>query len=689
MQKFRLVAPFKPTGDQPAAIDALCKGILSGKADQTLLGVTGSGKTFTMASVIERLQRPALIMSPNKVLAAQLYSEFKTFFPENAVEYFVSYYDYYQPEAYIPATDTYIEKDAAVNDHIDKLRIKATTSILTRRDTVVVASVSCIYNIGSPDNFNNMCLCLKKGMPASRKELTETLIKMRYERNDIDFIRKTFRIRGGNIDIFPADSELAIRIVFDETIERICEIDPLTGDVRKEMDETWIFPATHFITSAEEMETASKRIEAELAERVAWFKAHGKPLEAERIDQRTRYDLEMIRQTGYCRGVENYSRYLAGREAGSMPDSLFGYYKNQDFLLFIDESHVALPQIRGMYEGDRARKQCLVDFGFRLPSALDNRPLKFDEFESLRPATIYVSATPGPIELSRCPKDSIVEQIIRPTGLTDPKVTVLPVTGQIKALEKEIAKRAEKKERCLVLTLTKKTAEDLSSYLEEKGLKARYMHSDMDTLERLDILAAFRKGEFDALVGINLLREGLDIPEVSLVAILNADNEGFLRSETTLIQIAGRAARNVGGEVILFADRITGSIGRAVAEMNRRRDIQVAYNKEHGITPQSIKKAIVDYDELHRPESKNVSAVRESLPEYGKMSRSALSQLADDMERMMREAADNLNFEHAAELRDRLMELKEMSGVGSDAVKQFKGLPKTKAKRQLPRRRKK
>lgn len=688
MQKFHLVSPFKPAGDQPAAIEALCAGIRAGKADQTLLGVTGSGKTFTMASVIERLQMPALILSPNKVLAAQLYSEFKTFFPENAVEYFVSYYDYYQPEAYIPATDTYIEKDASVNDHIDKLRIKATTSILTRRDTVVVASVSCIYNIGSPDNFNNMCLCLKKGMPASRRDLTETLIKMRYERNDIDFIRKTFRIRGGNIDIFPADSELAIRIVFDETIERICEIDPLTGDVQKEMNETWIFPATHFITSAEEMETASQRIEAELAERVAWFKAHGKPLEAERIEQRTKYDLEMIRQTGYCRGVENYSRYLAGREAGSMPDSLFGYYKGQDFLLFIDESHVALPQIRGMYEGDRARKQCLVDFGFRLPSALDNRPLKFDEFETLRPATIYVSATPGPIELGRCPKDSIVEQIIRPTGLVDPKVTVLPVTGQIKALEKEIAKRAAKKERCLVLTLTKKTAEDLSAFLEEKGLKARYMHSDMDTLERLDILAAFRKGEFDALVGINLLREGLDIPEVSLVAILNADNEGFLRSETTLIQIAGRAARNVGGEVILFADRITGSIGRAVSEMNRRRDMQMAYNEKHGITPQSIKKAIVDYDELHKPESKNVSVVRESLPEYGKMSRSALSQLADDMERMMREAADNLNFERAAELRDRLMELKEMAGVGSDAVRQFKGLPKTKTKKQMPRRRK-
>jgi len=665
MSRFHLVSPFRPAGDQPRAIDALCAGIEAGKADQILLGVTGSGKTFTMASVIERLQKPALVLSPNKVLAAQLYSEFKTFFPENAVEYFVSYYDYYQPEAYIPSTDTYIEKDAAVNDHIDKLRLKATTSILTRRDTIVVASVSCIYNIGSPDNFNNMCLHIQKEMPVSRKELTETLVKMRYERNDIEFNRKNFRVRGGNIDIFPADSELAIRLIFDETIERICEIDPLTGDVKKEMNDVWIFPATHFITSAEEMESAAVRIEAELEERIKWFRAHGKPLEAERIEQRTRYDLEMIRQTGYCRGVENYSRYLAGREAGSMPDSLFGYYRNQDFLLFIDESHVALPQIRGMYEGDRARKQCLVDFGFRLPSALDNRPLKFDEFESLRPATVYVSATPGPIELSRCPEDSIVEQIIRPTGLTDPEVKVLPVTGQIQALQKEIAERAEKKERCLVLTLTKKTAEDLSSYLEEKGLRARYMHSDMDTLERLDILAAFRRGEFDTLVGINLLREGLDIPEVSLVAILNADNEGFLRSETTLIQIAGRAARNVGGEVILFADRETGSIGRAVAEMNRRRNIQVEYNRTHGITPKSIVKDIVDYDELHRPDNSATATVREVLPDYGKMSKSALSQLADDMERMMREAADNLNFERAAELRDRLAELKEMTGVKS------------------------
>lgn len=658
--KFHLAAPFKPTGSQPEAIEALCEGIKAGKADQTLLGVTGSGKTFTMASVIEKLQKPALILSPNKVLAAQLYSEFKTFFPENAVEYFVSYYDYYQPEAYIPATDTYIEKDAAVNDHIDKLRIKATTSILSRKDTIVVASVSCIYNIGSPDNFNNTCLHLQRGMSASRKTLTEEFIKMRYERNDIEFNRKNFRIRGGNIDIFPADAEFAIRLVLDENIEKISEIDPITGDTKKELNDVWIFPATHFITTPDIMEKASVQIEQEMQDRIAWFKANGKPLEAERIEQRVRYDLEMIRQTGYCHGVENYSRYLAGREAGSMPDSLFGYYKNQDFLLFIDESHVALPQIRGMYEGDRARKQTLVDFGFRLPSALDNRPLKFDEFESLRPATVYVSATPGSIELSKCPKDSIVEQIIRPTGLVDPKITIMPVTGQIQALEKEISKHAKKHERSLVLTLTKKTAEDLSSYLEEKGIKARYMHSDMDTLERLDILAAFRKGAFDALVGINLLREGLDIPEVSLVAILNADNEGFLRSETTLIQISGRAARNVGGEVILFADRQTGSIKRAVNEMTRRREIQLAYNKKHNIKPKSIVKKIVDYEELHKPEPKN-SMVKEVLPEYGHMPPHALHSLAEDIEKMMKEAADNLNFERAAELRDRLIELKEMT----------------------------
>lgn len=663
MPKFELIAPFKPTGDQPAAIEKLCEGLRDGKADQILLGVTGSGKTFTMAAVIEKMQMPALIMSPNKVLAAQLYSEFKTFFPKNAVEYFVSYYDYYQPEAYIPATDTYIEKDAAINDHIDKLRLKATTSILTRPDTIVVASVSCIYNIGSPDNFNNMCLNLKKGMKIGSRTITQTLIKIRYERNEIEFTRGNFRIRGGNIEIFPADGETAYRIEVDDEILAITEIDPLTCDVIQTVNEVWIFPATHFVTTQDELFKATQEIEQELKERLECFKKAGKPLEAERLEQRVKYDLEMINQTGYCNGVENYSRYFAGRSAGSRPESLFDYYKN-NFLLFIDESHVALPQIRGMYEGDRARKQTLVDFGFRLPSALDNRPLKFDEFEELRPATTYVSATPGNIELSKCSKTDIVEQIIRPTGLVDPKVTILPVTGQIKALETEIGKRAQKKERTLVLTLTKKTAEDLSSYLAERGLKARYMHSEMDTLERLDILGDFRRGAFDALVGINLLREGLDIPEVTLVAILNADNEGFLRSETTLIQIAGRAARNSCGEVILFADRITNSIDRAVKEMTRRRNIQIEYNKAHNITPRSIVKEITDYEELHSQKEKP-GVVREVMPEYGKMSESSLLSLVNDMERRMREAADNLNFETAAEIRDRLMELKEVTGIST------------------------
>ncbi len=664
--RFKLTAPYKPAGDQPAAIEALAKGVRGGKANQTLLGVTGSGKTFTMAALVEKLQRPALVISPNKVLAAQLYSEFKTFFPENAVEYFISYYDYYQPEAYIPATDTYIEKDSSINDHIDKLRLKATTSILTRRDTLVVASVSSIYNIGSPENFSELCLHLRVGEKADRKELTRFLVSIHYERNETAFERGTFRMRGANLDIFPGDSDTAWRVQLGDTIESVTEIDPLTGNTIRGLKETWVFPATHFVSTAGEVETAARSIEAELAERLAVLKGQDKLLEAERLSQRVRYDLEMIRQTGFCSGIENYSRHLANREPGSRPDCLFDYFKG-DFLLFIDESHVALPQIRGMYEGDRARKQTLVDFGFRLPSALDNRPLKFDEFEALRPSTVFVSATPGPYELQHCSREDIVEQIIRPTGLVDPEVKILPVTGQIKSLTEEITKRAEKKERTLVLTLTKKTAEDLSDYLKEKGLKARYMHSDMDTLERLDILGAFRKGEFDALVGINLLREGLDIPEVTLVAILNADNEGFLRSETTLIQIAGRAARNLCGEVILFADRMTGSMERAISEMKRRRDRQVAYNKAHHITPKSIVKKYVEYEELRKQERREGIAVAEPLPKG--LSKSGAQALAGELERRMRDAADSLNFELAAELRDRLMELREMSGVKPGAVK--------------------
>jgi excinuclease ABC subunit B len=658
--KFKLVAPFKPAGDQPAALDALAAGIKAGKANQTLLGVTGSGKTFTVAALVERLQRPALVISPNKVLAAQLYSEFKTFFPENAVEYFVSYYDYYQPEAYIPATDTYIEKDSAINDHIDKLRLKATTSILTRPDTLVVASVSCIYNIGSPENFSELCLNIKRGQKADRKELTRLLVSIHYDRNEMEFGRGTFRLRGANLDIFPADAETAWRVEVGGTVESIKEMNPLTGDTIRELPEIWVFPATHFVSTTGEVETAAASIEAELARRLAVLKGEGKLLEAERLGQRVRYDLEMIRQTGFCSGVENYSRHLAGRAPGSRPDCLFDYFKD-DFLLFIDESHVTVPQIRGMYEGDRARKQTLVDFGFRLPSALDNRPLKFSEFEEIRPATIFVSATPGPYELKNCAKEDIVEQIIRPTGLVDPAVRILPVTGQIKALTAEIGKRAAKKERTLVLTLTKKTAEDLSAYLGEKGLKARYMHSDMDTLERLDILGAFRKGEFDALVGINLLREGLDIPEVTLVAILNADNEGFLRSETTLIQISGRAARNLCGEVILFADRMTGSMERALAEMKRRRDKQTAYNKANNIEPKTIIKKFVEFEELRTQAKRQGIVVAEPLPRN--MPKSGVKALAQELELRMKDAADNLNFELAAELRDRLLELREMAGI--------------------------
>ncbi|PKM96592.1 MAG: excinuclease ABC subunit B [Elusimicrobia bacterium HGW-Elusimicrobia-3] len=667
--RFKLVAPFKPAGDQPAAIDALCKGVLAGKANQTLLGVTGSGKTFAVAAAIERLQRPALVISPNKVLAAQLYGEFKTFFPQNAVEYFVSYYDYYQPEAYIPSTDTYIEKDSSINDHIDKLRLKATASILTRPDTLVVASVSCIYNIGSPENFSEFCLTIKKGQRADRKEFTRALVDIHYERNEMEFRRGCFRLRGANLDIFPGDGETAWRVQLGDTVEALKEIDPLTGNTLRELEEITVFPAKHFVTGDAEIETAAANIEAELAGRLAVLKGEGKLLEAERLSQRVRYDLEMIRQTGFCSGIENYSRHLAGRPAGSRPDCLFDYYK-KGFLLFIDESHVTLPQIRGMYAGDRARKQTLVDFGFRLPSALDNRPLKFDEFEALRPATVFVSATPGPYELANCAKDDIVDLIIRPTGLVDPVIKILPVTGQIKALTAEIEVRAAKSERTLVLTLTKKTAEDLSEYLKEKGLKARYMHSDMDTLERLDILSAFRKGEFDALVGINLLREGLDIPEVTLVAILNADNEGFLRSETTLIQISGRAARNLCGEVILFADRMTGSMERAIAEMKRRRDRQTAYNKQHGIKPRTIIKKFVEFEELRTQAKRQGLNMAEPLPKG--LPKAGIKAMVGEIESRMRDAAENLNFELAAELRDRLYEIREMAGVKPKAAKRKK-----------------
>ncbi|MBI4656810.1 MAG: excinuclease ABC subunit UvrB [Elusimicrobia bacterium] len=657
--KFKLVSPFMPRGDQPQAIAGLIKGFEGGRANQTLLGVTGSGKTFTMASVIEKLNRPVLVISPNKVLAAQLYSEFKTFFPENAVEYFISYYDYYQPEAYLPQTDTYIEKDASINEHIDKMRLKATSSILSRRDVIAVASVSCIYSIGSPENFSKLCVNVKIGRKIDRKNLTRLLVENRYERNDFEFKRGTFRLRGAFVDVFPADADSVYRIGVDHEVESVSKINPLTGDVIEKLKEIWIYPASHFVSGPGEVETALESIRKELGERLGELKSVNRLLEAQRLEQRTKYDIEMISQTGYCHGIENYSRHFSGRPPGSRPFCLLDYFP-EDYVLFIDESHVSVPQARGMYEGDRSRKRILVDFGFRLPSALDNRPLRFEEFENIRPQTAFVSATPGPYELKICGKDGVAEQVIRPTGLIDPEVKILPLKNQIKNLISEIEKTAAKKERSLALTLTKKTAEDLSEYLVEKNIKARYVHSSMDTLARLDILQDFRKGKFDALIGINLLREGLDIPEVSMVAILNADNEGFLRSETTLIQIAGRAARNKCGRVFLFADRMTGSIKNALAEMDRRRARQAEYNRIHGIKPETIKKKNIELEELSSAaRKKGFSMVRDIASVY--VAPENISRVMDAIEKEMKEAADNLNFELAKELRDRLFELREMN----------------------------
>ena len=567
---FKLHSPFKPSGDQPKAIEKLAANIQNGKTRQTLLGVTGSGKTFTMANVIEKLERPVLIMSPNKVLAAQLYSEFKQFFPENAVEYFISYYDYYQPEAYIPQTDSYIEKDAAINDHIEKLRLKATNSLLSRKDTIVVASVSSIYNIGSPESFQKMRIHLKTGELLTRTDFTTHLIKILYERNEMEFAPGNFRVRGPFIDVFPPYSQNALRVRIEgRNIASIQEVHPITNDVIHEIDEVWLSPAKQFVSEDEKMEEALNSIKKECADRVKFFEDAGKLVETQRIKQRTAYDMEMLEQTGFCPGIENYSRQLELRAPGSRPNCLFDYFKRyEDFIVFIDESHVAVPQIRGMYNG--ARKQMLIDFGFRLPSALDNRPLKFEEFEKLLPSAVFVSATPGPYELT-VSGNNIVEQIIRPTGLVDPPVKVLPAEGQINDLLLRIQAKTAKRQRSLVLALTKKTAEDLSAFLLEKGVKARYLHSDIDSLERIEILKDFSRGVFDVLVGINLLREGIDIPQVGLVAILEADNEGFLRNQTTLIQIAGRAARNVEGEVLLYAQRQTPSMKYALNEMDRRR----------------------------------------------------------------------------------------------------------------------
>ena len=651
MDKFELVSPYKPSGDQPQAIDKLVEGIKKGYRDQTLLGVTGSGKTFTMANIIARMNRPTLILAHNKILAAQLCSEFKEFFPHNAVEYFVSYYDYYQPEAYIPSTDAYIEKDSAINDEIDKLRHSATLALAERRDVIIVASVSCIYSLGAPEEYRNNVISLRKGMEMSREELLGRLVSIQYERNDVNFVRNKFRVRGDVVEIFPAgSSENAIRVeFFGDEIDRISEIQVVTGNIISTLAHTAIYPASHYVVSKAHLHEAVQEIQKELDERVKWFEEQGKLVEAQRIKQRTLYDIEMLEEIGFCKGIENYSRILAGRAPGSVPYTLLDHFP-KDYLLFVDESHVSLPQVRGMSAGDRGRKSVLVDYGFRLPSAFDNRPLNFDEFDSKINQAIYVSATPGPIEREKSAQ--IVEQVIRPTGLVDPEIIVKPVAGQIEDLLSEINIRAEKNERVLVTTLTKKMAEDLTTYLQGMGVRVKYVHHDIDTIERMEIIRDLRLGEFDVLVGINLLREGLDIPEVSLVAILDADKEGFLRSESSLIQTIGRAARNAEGKVIMYADSVTGSMERAITETNRRRELQLAYNKEHGIVPKTIIKDIRDVIEISSKAEVDDKAAKK------KMSKKEKDELIAKLTAQMKEAAKLLEFEHAAYLRDKINELK-------------------------------
>ncbi len=652
MDHFELVSKFQPTGDQPEAIDKLVQGLQDGAMEQTLLGVTGSGKTFTMANIIARVNRPTLVLAHNKTLAAQLCTEFKEFFPHNAVEYFVSYYDYYQPEAYIPTTDTYIEKDSAVNDEIDKLRHSATSALSERRDVIIVASVSCIYSLGDPIDYRSMVISLRPGMTKSRDELIAKLIEIQYDRNDINFIRNKFRVRGDVVEIFPVyTNETAIRVeFFGDEVDRICEINPLTGEIKATLSHVAIYPASHYVVGPEKMERAIAEIREEMEQRVEEFTRAGKLLEAQRIRQRTSYDLEMLRETGFCKGIENYSRVMSGRAPGSSPFTLLHYFPD-DFLLFIDESHVTLPQVRAMYGGDRSRKEALIEFGFRLPSAYDNRPLRFDEFYDIVGQKIFVSATPGDFEKEK--STQIVEQVIRPTGLLDPLVTVKPTEGQIDDLVGEINLRIERKERVLVTTLTKKMAESLTDYLDDLGFKVRYMHYDVDTLERMEIIRDLRLGETDVLIGINLLREGLDIPEVSLVAILDADKEGFLRSETSLVQTIGRAARNAQGEVIMYADCVTPSMERAISETNRRRAIQQAYNDAHGIVPKTIIKDVADVLEIsskHKDVDKN----------FRKMSRIEREQVIKQLSAEMRAAAKMLEFEHAAYLRDKIENLKSM-----------------------------
>ncbi|CAM2936736.1 excinuclease ABC subunit UvrB [Paenibacillus sediminis] len=654
-KKFELVSDFAPQGDQPKAIEQLVEGVRQGKRHQTLLGATGTGKTFTIAQTIAKLNRPTLVIAHNKTLAAQLASEFKEFFPNNSVDYFVSYYDYYQPEAYIPSSDTYIEKDSSINEEIDKLRHSATSALFERRDVIIVASVSCIYGLGSPQEYGSLLLSLRVGMEKPRNQILSRLVDIQYQRNDINFVRGTFRVRGDVVEIFPAsNSEHAIRVeFFGDEIERITEIDVLTGELIGEREHVAIFPASHFVTQEETMRVALKNIERELEERLEYFRSQGKLLEAQRLEQRTRYDIEMMKEIGFCSGIENYSGPLTFRERGATPYTLLDYFPD-DMLVVIDESHVTLPQIRAMYNGDQARKTVLVEHGFRLPSALDNRPLKFEEFEEKVSQAIYVSATPGPYELEHC--DTMVEQIIRPTGLLDPVIEVRPTKGQIDDLIGEIRERTAKDERVLVTTLTKKMAEDLTDYLKEVGIKVKYLHSDIKTLERIALLRDLRLGTYDVLVGINLLREGLDLPEVSLVAILDADKEGFLRSERSLIQTIGRAARNAEGFVIMYADHITESMDKAIKETARRRKIQMAYNEEHGITPQTIKKKVRDVIEATK--------VAEAKTDYltgtdvEKLSKKDRQSMIARLEVEMKEAAKNLQFERAAELRDAILELK-------------------------------
>ena len=654
MDRFILHSEYAPTGDQPQAIERLADSILAGNRAQTLMGVTGSGKTFTMANIIEKVQKPTLIISHNKTLAAQLHGEFKEFFPENAVEYFVSYYDYYQPEAYVPSTDTYIEKDSQINDEIDKLRHSATASLAERRDVIIVASVSCIYGLGSPFDYENQMLSLRPGMEKSRKEILRKLVDIQYTRNDMAFERGTFRVRGDTIDIYPAGSESAVRVeLFGDEIDTIREMNPVTGEITGARDHIAIYPASHYVTSPEKMEEALKTIDMELTERVEWFKARGKFLEAQRIEQRTRYDLEMLREVGSCKGIENYSRHLNGLPPGTRPYTLIDYFP-KDFLIMIDESHVMLPQLRAMYEGDRSRKSSLVEYGFRLPSALDNRPLKFDEFNGLVNQIMFVSATPAAYEREQS-GGITAEQIIRPTGLLDPPIEVQPTEGQIDHLIGEIKQVTERGERVFITTLTKKMAESLTDYLKGVNIRVRYLHSEIDTLERMEIIRDLRMGVFDVLVGINLLREGLDIPEVSLVAILDADKEGFLRTETSLIQTIGRAARNVNGKVIMYADNISKAMAAAIGETERRRKIQQEYNEKHGITPKSVSKSIRDVIEATHVAEEEESYKNKKASE---MTKKELSEYIRKLETEMKQAAKDLQFERAASLRDKIFEYK-------------------------------